>query len=92
MSALHEVPHDLLRVLIVADWACAVVIVLMVGRLAFLRAGAAPAWRGLLTLRRPLASELSKEFHAYNARLIRLLLALVPVLAIGALLFWLDSF
>jgi hypothetical protein len=56
MSALHEVPHDLLRVLIVADWTCAVVIVLMAGRLAFLRAGEASAGRGLLTLRRPLAA------------------------------------
>lgn len=58
--------------------------------LAFLRAGELPEWRGLLTLRRPLASELSKEFHAYNHQFNRLMLAFVSVLAVGAFLFWLD--
>jgi hypothetical protein len=86
MSVLHEV----VRVLIFADWGCAVVLVAMVVRLAFLRAGELPEWRGVLTLRRPLASELSKEFHAYNRQIIRLLLALALVVAVGAFLFWLD--
>src|SRR5437773_1309956 len=86
MSVLREV----LRVLIFADWGCAVVLLVMVVRLAFLRAGELPEWRGLLTLRRLLASELSKEFHAYNRQLVRLMLALALVLAVGAFLFWLD--
>ncbi|WP_027519906.1 hypothetical protein [Bradyrhizobium sp. WSM1417] len=87
MSVLHQA----VRVLIFVDWGCAVVLVAMAGRLAFLRAGELPEWRGLLTLRRPLASELSKEFHAYNRQFIRLMLALPLVLAVGAFLFWLDS-
>lgn len=91
MSILYEVLHDLFRALTFATWGCAVVILVMAGRLAFSRAGASPEWRGLLTLRRPLASELSKEFHASNGQFIRLMLALVPVLGVGALLFWLDT-
>lgn len=87
MSVLHEV----LRVLIFADWGCMVVLVAMAVRLAFLRAGEVPEWRGVLTLRRPLASELSKEFHAYNRQLIRLMLPLGVVLAVGVFLFWLDN-
>ena len=87
MSVLHQA----VRVLIFVDWGCAVVLVAMAGRLAFLRAGELPEWRGLLTLRRPLASELSKEFHAYNRQFIRLMLAFAAVLAVGAFLFWLDG-
>jgi hypothetical protein len=90
MSVLHEVLRDLLRVLIFADWGCAVVLLVMAARLAFLRAGELPEWRGLLTLRRPLASELPKEFHAYNGQLIRIMFAFASVLAVGAFLFWLD--
>ncbi|MGY4512423.1 hypothetical protein [Bradyrhizobium sp. USDA 3650] len=86
-----SVLHDVVRVLIFADWGCAVVVVAMTARLAFLRAGEWPEWRGLLTLRRPLASELSKEFHAYNRQFTRLMLAFAAVLAIGAFLFWLDT-
>ena len=62
----------------------------MAVRLAFLRAGEVPASRGSLTLRRRLASELSKEFHAYNRRFARLMLVLGLVLALGALLFWME--
>jgi hypothetical protein len=86
MSVLRQV----VRVLIFVDWGCAVVLVAMAARLAFLRAGELPEWRGLLTLRRPLASEHSKEFHAYNRQIIGPLLALVTVFALGAFLFWLD--
>lgn len=46
-------------------------------------------WRGLLTLRRPLASELLQDFHASNRRFIRLMLAFVPV--VGALVLWPDT-
>ncbi|GAA0028601.1 MULTISPECIES: hypothetical protein [Bradyrhizobium] len=91
MSILQEALHDLLRVLAFATWGCAVVILAMAIRLAFLRAGASPEWRGLLTLRRPLASELSWEFHAANGQLMRLMLAFAAMLGIGALLFWLDT-
>jgi hypothetical protein len=87
MSVLHEV----VRILIFADWGCVVVLVAMAARLAFLRAGEYPASRGLLSLRRPLASEFSKEYHTYNRQLIRLMLALALVLAVGAFLLWLDS-
>jgi hypothetical protein len=81
----------MVRVLIFVDWGCGVVLLATAGRLAFLRAGELPASRGLLTLRRPLASELSKEFHAYNRQFIRLMIALALVVAVGAVLFWLDS-
>lgn len=91
MSILQEALHDLLRVLTFAAWGCAVVILAMAIRLAFLRAGTLAEWRGLLTLRRPLASELSPEFHAANGQLMRLMLAFAAVLGIGALLFWLDA-
>ncbi|PIT01179.1 hypothetical protein TSA1_10745 [Bradyrhizobium nitroreducens] len=83
--------HDLLRVLTVASWGCGVVILAMAGRLALARAGAMPGWRGPLTLRHPLAGELSDEVHASNRRFTRLMPALVAVLGIGALLFWLDT-
>jgi hypothetical protein len=86
MSVLHQA----VRVLIFADWACGVVLVAMAARLAFLRAGELPESRGLLTFRRQLASELSKEFHAYNRQFIGLMLALALVLAVGAFMFWLD--
>ena len=90
MSVLHEVLRDLLRVLIFVDFGCGLVLLAMAARPAFLRAGELPEWRGLLTLRRPLASELSKELHAYNRQFIRLMLAFASALAVGAFLFRLD--
>jgi len=87
MSVLHEVLRDLLRVLMFEALGCAVVLLAMAARLAFLRAGELPEWRGLLTLRRPLASELSKELHAYNRQFIRVMLGLAAVLAVGGFCF-----
>ena len=77
--------------MILADFVCAVVLVAMGIRLEFLKVGKLPERRRFLSLRRPLSSELSKEYYAYHRRLMWLTFAFVMTIAMGALLFWIDN-
>jgi hypothetical protein len=79
----------LLHFLIFADFVCAAVLLAMGIRLEFLKSGEMPE-RRFLSLRRPLPSELSKDYHTYHRRFLRLLLGLIAVILVGALLFWID--
>jgi uncharacterized membrane protein len=76
--------------LIFADFACAVVLWAMGFRLGFLMMGEIPERPSFLSLRRPLPSELSKEYYAYRRQSLRVVFAFVMVLAVGALLIWID--
>jgi|SRR5271165_4100311 len=91
MHMLRAVLRDFLHFLIAVDWGCAVVLWAMGFRAVFLRAGEYVERRGLFTLRRPLPSEFSKEYYVYYRQSIWLGLAFFAVIAIGALLFWLDN-
>jgi hypothetical protein len=83
--------RGLLHFFIVADFACAVVLVAVGMRLEFLRMGEMPERRSFLSLRRRLPSELSKEYHAYRRQSLRVMFAFVIVIAIGALLIWTEN-
>jgi len=60
-------------------------------RQSLLMASNAPEWRGWLTLRRPLASELPELYLTHRRQLMRLMLAFAAVLVIEAFLALLNA-
>jgi hypothetical protein len=83
--------RELLHFLIFVDMACVAVLVAMGVRLEFLKAGELPERRSFLSLRRPIPNELSNEYRAYQRRFVRILFAFVILIAMGALLLWIDN-
>jgi len=78
--------QDLLHFLIIVNAGAGIVIWAMALREGLMMTSNAPEWRGWLTLRRPLASELSEPYLAHRRQMIRFLLAFVVVLVVEALL------
>lgn len=88
---LREALRGFLRLLMFVDFWCAAVLLFLGVRQSFFRAGEYLDRSGsLLSLRRPLPSEFSKEYYASWRRSVGLAVAFLAVLAIGALLLWLD--
>ncbi|RXH13924.1 hypothetical protein [Bradyrhizobium guangzhouense] len=88
---LREALRDFLRFFLIVDFGCAAVLFFVVVRETFFRAG--EYWdrsSSLLSLRRPQPSEFSNEYYASWRRSVWLAIALLVVLAMGALLLWLD--
>ncbi len=88
---LREVLRDFLHLLILVDYGCAVVLLVLGARSTFFRTGEYLDRRGsLFSLRRPLPSEFSREYYASYRRSVWLAIAFIAVLAIGTFLLWLN--
>lgn len=91
MNLLVRMLQDLLQFLMIVNIGAGMVIWAMAFREGLMMAGSAPEWRGWLTLRRPLASELSEDYLAHRRRMIGFLLAFVVVVGIETLLLLLNN-
>jgi hypothetical protein len=88
---LREVLRDFLHLLILVDYGCAVVLLVLGVRSTFFRTGEYLDRRGrLFSLRRPLPSEFSREYYASYRRSVWLAIAFIAMLAIGTFLLWLT--
>jgi hypothetical protein len=83
--------RGLLHVLIFADFAGAAVLLAIGIRLEFLKMSELPERRSFPSLRRPLPSELSEAYHAYQRRFMQCMFAFVVVIAFGAVLSWISN-
>jgi hypothetical protein len=90
MTVLLAILKDLLHLLVIVDMGAGAVLWAMAIRESLMMAGHTPAWRGWLTLRRPLASDYSDEYRSHRGQMRRLLLAFSAVIGIGALLIVVD--
>jgi hypothetical protein len=82
----REIGLDILRFLMIVNAGAGIVIWAMGIHQSLRMASHAPMWRGWLTLRRPLASELPQPYITHRRQVIRLMLAFVGTLAIEAFL------
>ena len=88
---LRDVLRGFLHLLIFVDICCAAVLLVLGMQNAFSRVNENLDRRGsLFSLRRPVPSEFSKEYYASYRRMMRLAVAFLAVLALGAFLLWLN--
>ncbi len=91
MNLLVRMLQDLLHFLMIVNAGAGIVIWALGIRESLKMVCNAPEWRGWLTLRRPLASELSTSYLAHRRQMMRFGFAFVVVLVVEALLILLDN-
>jgi hypothetical protein len=91
MNLLGRMLHDLLHFLMIVNAGASIVIWAMAVRESLGMVSNAPEWRGWLTLRRPLASELSEPYLAHRRQMMRFLFAFCVLLVVEVLLILLNN-
>ncbi|MGJ4953583.1 hypothetical protein [Bradyrhizobium sp. HKCCYLS20291] len=90
MMLLARIAEDLLRVLTIIDMGAAAIVLAMAFRERILMAGHAPEWRGLFSLRRPIASEYSASYRTHFYRSLQYAAAFTIIVGIAVVLILLD--
>jgi hypothetical protein len=91
VTLVLDLLRDLLHFLMIINAGAGILIWAMGVRQSLLMVSNAPEWRGWLTLRRPLASELPEAYLRHRRQGIRLMFAFFAIIAIEAFLALLNT-